>query len=376
MKKIVFIIIISFVAVQANPLNITQMDKDINAFLFNGQWEKADSLIEIGLKAHPNHPKYYFMKAYNYNYARFFSNTSADRATTIRQIEKYAWEAILVGEELEEDLETNFYLGCAYGYLARANTMRQETWQAYWNASKSENYLEDVLDEDPNVYDAYLGLGLIEYAPDIFVTGFSSVLTWLGGMSGDRELGQEYFKNVSDKGVLFKDEAKLILGVTNSTWENSPEIALNYYSDLADRYQDNNLFQLQKSRLRFIVLIDEKGAEYLEDEIENLVEEYDINNANILNALGYYFMNPNLGRLDDALIVFRTNIKLYPHVANCYDSMAECYMNRNENENAIKYYEMAFEKLDADTTIDDQFREALKESIPERLEELRNRVAA
>jgi len=45
-------------------------------------------------------------------------------------------------------------------------------------------------------------------------------------------------------------------------------------------------------------------------------------------------------------------------------------MNRGENDLSIKNYKIAYEKLDTDTTINDQFREILREGIQDRLEEL------
>ena len=84
--------------------------------------------------------------------------------------------------------------------------------------------------------------------------------------------------------------------------------------------------------------------------------------------LGYNFMNQ--GNLDNALVVFKTNVKLFPEIANGYDSLAECYMNRGENDMAIKYYKMAWEKIDSDQTINDNFREFLRTGILERLSEL------
>ncbi len=78
----------------------------------------------------------------------------------------------------------------------------------------------------------------------------------------------------------------------------------------------------------------------------------------------------NQNKNDDALVVFKTNIKLYPDIANGYDSLAECYMNRGENDLAIKYYKMAYEKLDTDTTINDAFRDRMKVLIPQQLETL------
>jgi tetratricopeptide (TPR) repeat protein len=78
----------------------------------------------------------------------------------------------------------------------------------------------------------------------------------------------------------------------------------------------------------------------------------------------------NRERIDDALAIFKFNLELYPHVANCYDSLAECFMNRNENEEAIKYYKLAYEKNPSDSTTTEDYKEFLKTNIEERLEEL------
>jgi hypothetical protein len=51
-------------------------------------------------------------------------------------------------------------------------------------------------------------------------------------------------------------------------------------------------------------------------------------------------------------------------------------MNRNENEQAIKYYKLAYEKIPGDTTATDEFKQFLKEGIEERLDELKTRVAS
>jgi tetratricopeptide (TPR) repeat protein len=81
----------------------------------------------------------------------------------------------------------------------------------------------------------------------------------------------------------------------------------------------------------------------------------------------------NQNRFDDALQIFQFNVELYPDVANGYDSLAECYMNRNENQKAIEYYNIAFEKIPADTTIDEEFKQFLRDNIQEKLEELQTR---
>ena len=68
-----------------------------------------------------------------------------------------------------------------------------------------------------------------------------------------------------------------------------------------------------------------------------------------INALGYEFLNN--GRLNDAIALFKFNIKEFPASANVYDSLGEAYLVNGERENAILYYEKALE-------VDPQFENA------------------
>ena len=312
------------------------------------------------------------MKAYMYYLSRYFTDTGMSRDSTINVVHYYSRMAIIKGEELEQTTEIKFYIGCAYGYLARAHGMRQEWWSAYWAASDCENYLEEVIEEDPEFNDAYFELGVINYYPAVAVTGFTSTLAWLGGMSGDRDLGLQYLHNVADKGKLFKAEAVIALGLIYNNLENDLPLSLQYYSELLKMYPENNFATAQNRQVEFILLANEKGVEYFVSNFEKLKDQFEIDGPGDLNTLGYYLINQN--RLNDALVIFEFNVKLYPDVANGYDSLAECYMNLNENKQAIKYYKIAYEKLPADTTANVEFKEFLKENIEERLEELKSRV--
>jgi len=289
-------------------------------------------------------------------------------------VKHFAWKAVVAGEGKDESVENMFYLGCAYGFLARANIMSGEYWDGYWNASKSENYLEDVLEADPELSDAYLGLAVLEYFPTVGMTGFRGFMAWLGGMSGDRETGLQYFNTVAESGRIFDDEAKYIRGLIYRSRENDNKYAYENWKALADKYPENILFTNQTNQSRLAVLVDAKGVEFLSSEIDTLTEKYYITDANVLNAMGYNLVNQN--RLEDALVIFQTNLKLYPHVANSYDSVAECYMNLGNDQKAIEYYELAYDMIPQDTTTTEDFKEFLKNGIEDRLAELKDRVAS
>ena len=364
-----FISIITF----AQPVKFSSVDLEINNFLYDGDWQSADSLIDQQLQQNPNIPKYHFFKAYSSFYTRYIGNDRpGDRATTMRQVQKYTWDAITIGEKAEQTTETKFYIGYSYAFLTRVNIMSGEFWNGYWNAGKAEDYLKEVIEEDPNCIDAYLALGVHEYFPAVAVNGFQGFLAWLGGMPGDKELGLSYFNKVEQDGILFKNEAKYILAIVMGFRENDFAQSYKYWEELSDEFSTNNGFEGQKSRNYFLALVEDRGVEFLVTEKDSLQSRYDVNNANILNGLGYNLIGQERNR--EALTVLKVNLDLYPEIANCYDSIAECYMLLGENENAIKYYKIAYRKLDSDSTANDEFKQRLREGITEKLAEMGSEI--
>ncbi|MCZ6703879.1 MAG: tetratricopeptide repeat protein [Ignavibacteria bacterium] len=371
---LLFLFVVISITIQGQTLEVTQVDEEINNYIFSGEWQQAKLLIEDQIRENPEHPKYYFMKAYMYYLSRYFADTGMSRDSTINVVHYYSNMAIKKGEQLEQTTEVKFYTGCAYGYLARTHGMRQEWWSAYWAGSSCENYLEEVIEEDPEFYDAYFELGVIKYYPAVAITGFTSTLAWIGGMSGNRELGLNYLNNVADNGNLFKAEAIIALGLIYNNFENDLATSADYYSRVIEIHPANNFAITQRQRIDFTLLIDEKGVDHFIKEFNRLKVKYNIDDPADLNILGYYLMNRE--RHDDALAIFKFNLELYPQVANCYDSLAECFMNRNENEEAIKYYKLAYKIIPGDTTTTEEFKEFLRTNIEENLEELKTRVTS
>lgn len=61
----------------------------------------------------------------------------------------------------------------------------------------------------------------------------------------------------------------------------------------------------------------------------------------LLNKIGYTFLQDKL--IDEALIVFQKNTKLFSNDANAWDSLGEAYFIKRDKENALKSYKKALE---------------------------------
>ena len=349
------------------PVQAQSVDQQIMDHLFNAELAEADSLINAGINENPNHPKYYFMKAHYNFYMRYFAQRQFDRDSILQVIIDNGEKAVSFEDEIEETTENKFYLGSAYGLLSRAYVMQGELWDGYWAAVDCEDYLEEVLDEDPNYGDAYIGLGVIEYFTGR-LTGFQSFMAWMGGISGDTETGLEYFKKAANNGNLLKNEANFILATMYRFIEIDLDQARTYFVVLNAKFPNNGFITNQYLQTILAQLIAENGFDYLKSNIDSLRGEYNINNSGVLNIMGYNFSGQE--QYETAIAIFKLNIELYPDEANPYDSISECYQLQGNNAKAIEYTKTGLRKLPADSTINDQFRENLKNIMETRLKDL------
>ena len=59
----------------------------------------------------------------------------------------------------------------------------------------------------------------------------------------------------------------------------------------------------------------------------------------MLNYLGYRLLNKK--KVNEAIEIFKLNVKVFPNSANMYDSLAEAYLKKGEKKLAIKNYEIS-----------------------------------
>ncbi len=145
---------------------------------------------------------------------------------------------------------------------------------------------------------------------------------------------------VTDEVILagIRDELR---GVQGFGWQG-PFSAANYclsnnlnhdeaikWADMAIAANKNGQTLGLKAALLF-----QKGDNEQAVEVAN--EAKSIATMNELNSLGYQLMGAK--QFDKAEEFFKLNIKKNPKVANCYDSMGECYVAMGENAKAIKMF--------------------------------------
>ena len=87
----------------------------------------------------------------------------------------------------------------------------------------------------------------------------------------------------------------------------------------------------------------EIGLSGLQSSFENIVREYYFQDPHdfILNRVGYDLLTEE--RTNEAIEIFKLNTKLFPEIANTWDSLGEAYMRAGENAKAVDNYRKSLE---------------------------------
>lgn len=130
--------------------------------VLHDRFKESLLLFEALQKAYPDHPAPYFFKAATYQ-----SWMSLSRLKKFQnEFEKNIQLAIEKGKALlkqENNPWVLFYVGAAYGYRA-FNEFRKNNWiNAYFDAKNGVDNFQEALEEDPKLFDVYLGLGSYHY---------------------------------------------------------------------------------------------------------------------------------------------------------------------------------------------------------------------
>jgi hypothetical protein len=137
-----------------------------------------------------------------------------------------------------------------------------------------------------------------------------------------------------------------LTGLAGFGWQGWNQIA-NYYllnnmdMDQALAYVDRSIGINQNVTNSFTkaIILEETGKT---EEAAKMKEEAFVNaSENNINTLGYQYLFA--GRVDDAMVIFKKNVEMFPDSWNVYDSLAECYAAAKDNEHAIEFYTKALE---------------------------------
>jgi tetratricopeptide (TPR) repeat protein len=145
--------------------------------------------------------------------------------------------------------ETALYSLCtAYALRSTYDFMLDKVWlSALRHGSQARGYCDELRKINPAFIDAYLVLGVFEYATGSLPSPVKRFVA-IGGLHGSKNKGIEYISRVAQQGKYDRDAARALLIVL---WrkEKRPQQATQVLEGLITDYPRNYLFGLELSRV-------------------------------------------------------------------------------------------------------------------------------
>ena len=148
------------------------------------------------------------------------------------------------------DAEAWFYLGAAYATRVQWRVLRDEKMSAARDGKRIKQALEQALELDPALDDAYFGLGMYKYYADVAPTAAKIFRFLLLLPGGDRTEGLREMLRARSHGRLLQGEADYQLHIIYLWYEHQPERALELLRGLHERYPGNPLFPAQVAHVQ------------------------------------------------------------------------------------------------------------------------------
>ena len=340
MKKINSISIV-FLLLISTGFSQQVTDKQIQVGLdkiYNFNWEDGFKAFNSIIKKSPDDPRGYHYKSiiFLWYYLGNLQETNLDSFTYFsdKSLE-------LANQKLTQKTtaELKYLIGSIYYNKSIAEARSGNFLQALWTSNQMKSNFEEAVKLKPDLYDAYLGLGLYNFA----LSQIPSTLEWaanLVGITADKELGLTYVNKTIKKGKLSKIDAQYYLSQLYSRVIVDHPAAKELLTNLVKRYPKNLLFNFSLAWVEY-ELNDLSNAEKHLRFVINANDElypFVVSNSNYL--LGNVFFANN--QFDSARVYYNNYLRLavnddYKGFSNLQIGL--CFEISGNRKEAIKYYE-------------------------------------
>ena len=154
-------------------------------------------------------------------------------------------------EREPDDAEAWFYLGAAYGARVQWRVLRGQKVSAARDGKQIKNALEQALELEPGLDDAYFGIGMYKYYADVAPAAAKILRFLLLLPGGDREEGLREMLRARSRGRLLQGEADFQLHIIYLWYEKQPRRALELLHGLRARYPGNPLYLSEIARIQY-----------------------------------------------------------------------------------------------------------------------------
>lgn len=223
--------------------------------IYEMDFDAARASFESIRRLDPEHPFSYYGTAAA-TWVRYTYGTQRNDASLERGFEEQAELAVRKSQEWVKKHPMDPYgllsLGGSYGLRSRHSVMKGRWLKALADGRKAIKYTRLANKRDPELYDAYLGIGMWEYYADVFPRFVKVLGKFLLG--GDRLKGLEHLQLAAEKGRMVGIAAQLILieiRIDDRFGLRDPAKALALISALRGRFPRSPIFHQIEQIVRY-----------------------------------------------------------------------------------------------------------------------------
>ncbi len=345
MKKLaVSLFIFLYSAVYANSAEPDRIDQQIINSTYNDQFDAAKKLCLDQISTNQNSPKYYYYLI-NVKILEYYKKISEldpskreeGRKNLNEEIINYCENVVDKIDESGLSVENKFYYGTIYAYLARVYGVDNSWWSAFKSGKKAKNFMQDVIKSDPQFFDAYLVLGMIEYYADR-MNGVAGFIAGILGLSGSRETGLYYLRTAYDKGKLTFGQSSLMMIEIYTSLEGNDFAALPYFEKFLNRFPQNRKTLNAYCQTLMNLWNFKKAEELIKNDRDNLIDDY--------AKARFYDMTGNSAlaiRYGEKALLNEKNLYRGGAAASRYIIVLNCWLT-GDNDKAKKYEPLLSER--------------------------------
>jgi tetratricopeptide (TPR) repeat protein len=162
-----------------------------------------------------------------------------------------------------QDLARSYlYEGYAYALRARLEGLHDRDLPTARAGKRMRSHLLRALELDPNLTDAYLGIGIYNYFVDTLSAIVKILSVFIGLPGGSRTEGLQQLQLCAEKGELGRPEAKFYLAKDYSCGtERQYEKSMHLFGELQQEFPHNPLWPMLIGSLHYRLGRPQKGEE-------------------------------------------------------------------------------------------------------------------
>ncbi len=241
---VLFVFLSSFIYSQ-NFLVVDSLDKNLINLTFNDEHAEVKHICDSLISLDSKNPKYYFhyfgadalQLHEKINHSPLSGRDSLREILVDLSIEKLD-EAIQILDDVPMTPKNRFYIASLHGYYSRFSGLNRSWWSAYVSGTKANKMFEELIEEYPECYDAYLYPGVFGYYA-ARLNGFTGFIATILGVSGNRIDGMNYIELALKNGILVYPQALLMILEINTIMEDNPHKTIPYFERFLEEFPKN-----------------------------------------------------------------------------------------------------------------------------------------